>query len=64
MTPRGARSGSVRWWLFSAISLYLRVLRDLEKPEAADEQHEGASHHTLQHGDAQREPAFVFRDCH
>ena len=33
-TPRGARSASVRWWLFSAISSYLRVLNDLQDPEA------------------------------
>ena len=58
-TPRGAGSGSLRRWLFSAISLELLVLGDLEDPEADRQRREDHRDDVLQHRQPDRQAAAV-----
>ena len=63
-SPRGARSASVRRWLFSAISRERRVLHDLQDPEADREHREQEGDDVLQGRQANHLPAAVVEKRH
>ena len=64
MMPRGARRVSVRWWLFSAISLNWACCTTWKNQKPHGEQDEGDGNRHPQHGEAVGEPAPIFGNCH
>ena len=62
ITPRGARSGSVRWWLFSAISRNLACWKTWKNQKPPSEQGEHGEHRHAQHADPRLQAPAILRD--
>ena len=64
MMPRGARRVSVRWWLFSAISLNWACWTTWKNQNPQASRPKATPIDTLQHREALGEPASIFGNCH